>query len=127
MTGITVIRPELISGNDNQTISADLTKFDVAKQQCELTVQELNRFLKISTQESCKEAQEVLKIASTIIKAIENKRTSFVKPWNDEVKKVNGHFISIWHNHSLSNQNEWAGLREIHDAIAEYAATANSN
>ena len=45
----------------------------------------------------------------------------------DEVKQVNGHFISIWHNHSLSNQNEWAGLREIHDAVAEYAATSNSN
>jgi hypothetical protein len=40
----------------------------------------------------------------------------------DEVKKVNGHFISIWHNHSLSNQNEWKGLKEVHDAIAEYAS-----
>ncbi len=40
----------------------------------------------------------------------------------DEVKKVNGHFISIWHNHSLSNQKEWAGLKNVHDAIAEYAA-----
>lgn len=42
----------------------------------------------------------------------------------DEVKKVNGDFICIWHNHSLSNQNEWAGLREVHDAIAEYASKA---
>lgn len=40
----------------------------------------------------------------------------------DEVKKVNGHFISIWHNHSLSNQNEWTGLKEVHNAIAAYAA-----
>ena len=44
----------------------------------------------------------------------------------DEVKKVNGHFISIWHNHSLSNQNEWVGLKEVHDAIAEYAANLQS-
>lgn len=41
----------------------------------------------------------------------------------DEVKKVNGHFISIWHNHSLSNQNEWTGLKEVHNAIAAYAAS----
>lgn len=40
----------------------------------------------------------------------------------DEVKKVNGNFISIWHNHSLSDQNEWKGLKDIHDAIARYAA-----
>jgi hypothetical protein len=42
----------------------------------------------------------------------------------DEVKKVNGHLISIWHNHSLSNQKEWAGLKDVHDAIAEYAANS---
>lgn len=40
----------------------------------------------------------------------------------NEVKKVNGHFISIWHNHSLSNLNQWAGLKNVHDTIAEYAA-----
>lgn len=40
----------------------------------------------------------------------------------EEVKKVNGNFISIWHNHSLSDQNEWKGLKDIHDAIARYAA-----
>lgn len=40
----------------------------------------------------------------------------------DEVKKVNGNFIAIWHNHSLSDQNEWKGLKAVHDAIARYAA-----
>ncbi|MEI7736062.1 MAG: polysaccharide deacetylase family protein [Ferruginibacter sp.] len=40
----------------------------------------------------------------------------------DEVKKVNGNFVSIWHNHSLSDQEEWKGLKNIHDAIARYAA-----
>jgi len=45
-----------------------------------------------------------------------------MKQFVDEVKKVNGTFISIWHNHSLSDQNEWKGLKNIHDAIALYAA-----
>jgi hypothetical protein len=39
----------------------------------------------------------------------------------DEVKRVNGHFICIWHNHSLSNINQWKGLKAVHDAIALYA------
>ncbi len=39
----------------------------------------------------------------------------------DEVKKVNGHFICIWHNHSLSNQNQWKGLKVVHDALIMYA------
>lgn len=45
-----------------------------------------------------------------------------MKQFVDEVKNVNGNFISIWHNHSLSNEKEWKGLKEVHDAIAEYAA-----
>jgi hypothetical protein len=40
----------------------------------------------------------------------------------DEVKKVNGQFICIWHNHSLSNEIIWEGFKNVHDAIAAYAA-----
>ncbi len=32
----------------------------------------------------------------------------------DEVKKVNGTFISLWHNASLSNSDEWQGWREVY-------------
>ena len=39
----------------------------------------------------------------------------------DEVKKVNGHFIPIWHNHSISEQHIWKGMRAVHDSIADYA------
>lgn len=40
----------------------------------------------------------------------------------NEIKKVNGHFLSIWHNHTLSNKNEWEGFKAVHDAIAAYAS-----
>lgn len=40
-----------------------------------------------------------------------------------EVKKVNGAFICIWHNHSLSDEGIWKGMKEVHDKIAVYAAT----
>ncbi len=40
----------------------------------------------------------------------------------DEVKKVNGGFICIWHNHSISDEGIWKGMKEVHDQIAAYAA-----
>ncbi len=43
-----------------------------------------------------------------------------MKQLADSVKKVNGQLISIWHNHSLSDQNEWKGMKAVHDAIAAY-------
>lgn len=33
----------------------------------------------------------------------------------DEVKVVNGEFISIWHNETLSDQGKWQGWREFYE------------
>jgi hypothetical protein len=35
----------------------------------------------------------------------------------EEVKKVNGNFICIWHNHSLSNFGFWEGWKNVHDVL----------
>jgi hypothetical protein len=35
----------------------------------------------------------------------------------DEVKKINGVFISIWHNESLSNQEKWIGWNEVYEHL----------
>ncbi len=35
----------------------------------------------------------------------------------DEVKNVNGTFISIWHNHTVSNTNEFKHWKRIHDQM----------
>jgi hypothetical protein len=37
----------------------------------------------------------------------------------DSVKKVDGQFISIWHNDSLSEWNEWKGWREIYEDMLQ--------
>ncbi len=34
-----------------------------------------------------------------------------------EVKKVNGTFISVWHNESLSEQNEWKGWKNVYEHV----------
>ena len=33
-----------------------------------------------------------------------------------EVKKVNGCFVGIWHNESLSNQGRWIGWRAVYES-----------
>ncbi|MBQ9473474.1 MAG: polysaccharide deacetylase family protein [Bacteroidales bacterium] len=38
----------------------------------------------------------------------------------DEVKAVEGVFISIWHNESLSDRREWAGWRPVYEAMLQY-------
>ncbi len=44
-----------------------------------------------------------------------------VKDLIDEVKKVNGTFISLWHNESLSNRLRWKGWREVYEKLLEMA------
>lgn len=41
----------------------------------------------------------------------------------DEVKKVKGSFICIWHNHSLSDEGIWKGMKAVHDHTVSYAAS----
>lgn len=44
-----------------------------------------------------------------------------IKPLIDEVKKVNGTFISLWHNESFSNQKRWVGWNEVYENMISYA------
>ncbi len=37
-------------------------------------------------------------------------------------KAVNGMFISLWHNHSLSGQGEWLGWRRVYESLLEEAS-----
>lgn len=39
----------------------------------------------------------------------------------DEVKEVNGTFISLWHNESLGTSKDWGGWRELFEKMNEYA------
>ncbi|MBN2213790.1 MAG: polysaccharide deacetylase family protein [Bacteroidales bacterium] len=40
----------------------------------------------------------------------------------DEVKAVNGYFIPIWHNESLSEYGMWTGWRKVFEDMFEYAS-----
>lgn len=39
----------------------------------------------------------------------------------DQVKEVNGTFISLWHNESLSNTDRWEGWHELYEEMIKYA------
>lgn len=40
----------------------------------------------------------------------------------DEVKKVKGTFISVWHNESLSDEKQWKGWRRVYESLLEMAS-----
>ncbi len=46
---------------------------------------------------------------------------NYIKPIIDEVKAVNGTFISLWHNESLSNQKRWIGWQNVYEEMIKYA------
>ena len=39
----------------------------------------------------------------------------------EEVKKVNGTFVTLWHNHSVNERGDWKGWRQVYESIIEAA------
>jgi hypothetical protein len=46
---------------------------------------------------------------------------SKIEPLIDEVKAVNGTFISLWHNDTLNNRKIWKGWHRVYERMVEYA------
>jgi hypothetical protein len=46
----------------------------------------------------------------------------YVAPLIDEVKAVNGTFISLWHNETLSENHLWKGWRNVFEEMMKYAS-----
>ncbi len=44
-----------------------------------------------------------------------------IKPLIDEAKAVKGHFISLWHNDTLNDQNLWRGWQVVYEDMVKYA------
>ena len=45
-----------------------------------------------------------------------------ILPLIDEVRKVNGDFVSLWHNESLSENKVWAGWRKVYEQLVAAAS-----
>ena len=44
-----------------------------------------------------------------------------IKPIVDAVKAVDGTFMSLWHNDSLSDTKQWAGWKGLYEEMVQYA------
>ncbi|RLD51239.1 MAG: hypothetical protein DRJ05_18645 [Bacteroidetes bacterium] len=49
------------------------------------------------------------------------KAMEFIKDLIGEVKAVNGTFISLWHNESLSNEGRWEGWQNVYEEMIRMA------
>jgi hypothetical protein len=45
---------------------------------------------------------------------------SMIKKIIDNVKLVDGHFISLWHNETWSEYKEWKGWSKLYEKMLEY-------
>lgn len=70
-------------------IKSDLRKFNKAEQQVTLALAALGKYTVITTPEESTTAMDEMKKAKEVEKIIETKRTELVKPYNDEVKRIN--------------------------------------
>lgn len=50
-----------------------------------------------------------------------------IKPIVEEIKKVDGTFMSLWHNESLSNVSPWDGWRNVYEQTVMEASVASEN
>lgn len=55
------------------------------------------------------------------LKLTPQKSIDIIKKLIGEVKAVNGTFIPIWHNESLSNQHRWKGWRHVYEEMIREA------
>ena len=47
---------------------------------------------------------------------------NYITPLIEEVRKVNGDFISLWHNESLSENKIWKGWRPVYEKLVQEAS-----
>lgn len=89
MSNVAIINPAGISAGKAQEVSADLTKFDYAKEQVDLVLASLLPNYTIKSDEQAAIAMEALKTANDVSKALEEKRKQLVKPFNDGASGIN--------------------------------------
>lgn len=109
----TVIMPDEIKSGEPQKLAADLGKFDKATEQVGLIEVELKKFEVVKSAAEATEALDTAKTASQIEKAIEEKRKQLVKPWNDEVGKINAYAKSL-------NEKLAKGIATIKTAVLTF-------
>jgi hypothetical protein len=71
------------------TVKSDLRKFNKAEQQVNKALAELGKITVVENGDEANNALDIVGRSKKVDKIIEEKRTSLVKPYNDEVKRIN--------------------------------------
>ncbi len=56
------------------------------------------------------------------LKISPEKAMTYIRPLIDQVKEVDGVFISLWHNDSINDQGLWKGWQKVYIDMVEYAS-----
>lgn len=83
-----VVEAEIIDDQPDK-VKSDLRKFNKAEEQVNKALAALDTIEGIEDQPAVDEAMEIMKKASSVEKLIEEKRKQLVKPYNDEVSRIN--------------------------------------
>lgn len=86
----TVKSAEIINDGPD-TVKSDLRKFNKTEDQVNKALAALSTVVDIKDEVELIAAMDIIKKAKTVDKLIEEKRVSLVKPYNDEVKRINSH------------------------------------
>jgi hypothetical protein len=89
-----VIVPDLIDDQPDE-VKADLRKFNKTEDQVRKALATLGGITSIEGQADVEVAMDVMKKAKKVETTIENKRKDLVKPYNDEVKRINDYAKSL--------------------------------
>ena len=54
------------------------------------------------------------------LKLTPNQSLAEIKAIINQVKSVDGHFISLWHNETWSNYKEWKGWHNFYEEMLQY-------
>ena len=58
-------------------------------------------------------------VKTLMMMLIEREQGKSIEQLMLEVKKVNGTFISLWHNESLKDSGQWLGWRKVFEQILQ--------
>lgn len=85
-----VLTEEVIDDKPDQ-VKADLRKFNKAEDQVNKALAALSTVTEVKDQHDLEASLDIIARAKKVEKVIEKKRVSLVKPYNDEVKRINAH------------------------------------
>lgn len=106
--------PDIIDDKP-ENVKSDLRKFNKAEEQVNKAIAELEKITNIADAPQLETALDIIKRSKKVDAIIEAKRVSLVKPYNDEVKRINEYAKSL-------KEKLPPAIKKASDAVLDYNA-----